>query len=99
VNRLLLLASVASTLCLLVTTRTSTGSVAPPTAVVATFDVGGEQFRVWVANQQTVQQLRDLAAGESNASIPAGDIHPGPGQAAHNLPWSWHLDPVVIQNG
>lgn len=65
--------------------------------VLATFDVAGEQFRVWVTNPQTIQQILDLAAGNSLANIPNGRIVRGPGEADHNLPWSWHLDAEEIE--
>ncbi len=65
--------------------------------VLATFDVDGEVFQVWVTNPQTAQQILDLAAGESMANIPNGVILRGPGAAEHNLPWSWHLDPEQIE--
>lgn len=61
--------------------------------VLATFDVEGEQFRVWVKNEETIAQLLDLQAGASDASIPNGPLLAGSGQADHNDPWSWHLDP------
>jgi hypothetical protein len=65
--------------------------------VLATFDVAGEVFQVWVTNPQTVQQILDLAAGESTANIPNGVILRGSGAADYNLPWSWHLDPQQIE--
>ncbi|MEJ2212196.1 MAG: hypothetical protein P8129_24670, partial [Anaerolineae bacterium] len=65
--------------------------------VLATFDVNGEEFRVWVTNPGTIQQLLDLASGEGGANIPNGRIQRGPGLADHNLPWSWHLDPQDIE--
>jgi hypothetical protein len=61
--------------------------------VLATFDVHGESFRVWVTNSQAVEQLFALEEGRSTATIPVGRIHLGPGRAAHNWPWFWHLDP------
>jgi len=64
--------------------------------VLATFDVDGEVFRVWVTNPDTIQQLVDLRDGTSTANIPNGRIHYGPGQGNHNDPWSWHLDPEDI---
>lgn len=77
------------------------GGLPPPKdlheGVLATFDVDGEAFQVWVTNPQTVQQILDLAAGESLANIPNGVILRGPGAADHNLPWSWHLDPEEIE--
>jgi hypothetical protein len=65
--------------------------------VLAEFDVHGETFRVWVTNPETIQQLLDLQAGVSDANIPNGRVQHGPGEADHNLPWSWHLDPVDIE--
>jgi hypothetical protein len=65
--------------------------------VLATFEVNGEQFQAWVTNSQTVQQILDLAAGASTANIPNGRILRGPGPAAYNAPWSWHLDPEDIE--
>jgi hypothetical protein len=61
--------------------------------VLASFDVEGEQFRVWVTNETTIQQLLELRDGQSNASIPNGALREGSGRANHNDPWSWHLDP------
>lgn len=65
--------------------------------IVATFDVVGEEFSVWVTNPQTIQQILDLQRGVSNANIPNGVILRGPGKADHNEPWSWHLDPEQIE--
>ncbi len=61
--------------------------------VLATFDVHGETFRVWTTNRQAIEQLFALARRESTATIPIGRLRAGPGRAAHNAPWSWHLDP------
>jgi len=61
--------------------------------VVATFDVEGERFHVWVTSLSTIDQLFDLQAGGSMANIPIGPLLPGPGKGDHNLPWSWHMDP------
>ena len=65
--------------------------------VLATFDVSGETFQVWVTNPNTVEQLLALQAGESTATIPNGRILAGPGDGDHNAPWSWHLDPEDIE--
>jgi hypothetical protein len=64
---------------------------------LATFQVEGERFRVWVTNPSTIQQLKDLRAGTSAANIPNGRIVRGQGKAGHNAPWRWHLDPKDIQ--
>jgi hypothetical protein len=65
--------------------------------VMAEFEVIDETFKVWVTNPDTIQQLFDLQAGISQANIPNGRIHHGPGQVNHNEPWSWHLDPQDIE--
>jgi hypothetical protein len=64
--------------------------------VLATFDVSGERFRVWVTNPQTIWDLYLLQRGESTASIPNGRILRGAGRAQHNAPYGWHLDPRDI---
>jgi hypothetical protein len=65
--------------------------------IVATFDVVGERFRVWVTNPQTIQQILDLQDGTSQATIPNGRLLRGPGRRRHNVPWHWHLDPEAIE--
>ena len=65
--------------------------------ILATFQVVDEEFQVWVTNPQTIQQILDLQRGISSANIPNGSILRGPGQADHNEPWSWHLDPEQIE--
>lgn len=64
--------------------------------VVAVFDVSGEQFRVWITNPETIEQVLALRQGTSRANIPNGVLRTGPGQGNHNRPYSWHLDPEEI---
>ncbi|MDQ5810532.1 MAG: hypothetical protein M3358_07255, partial [Actinomycetota bacterium] len=64
--------------------------------VLATFEVSGERFQVWVVNPQTIWDLYQLERGLSTASIPNGRILRGPGRASHNVPYGWHLDPRDI---
>jgi hypothetical protein len=64
--------------------------------ILATFDVVGEDFKVWVTNPATIQQILDLQSGTSDANIPSGRILRGPGKAKHNAPYTWHLDPQDI---
>lgn len=64
---------------------------------LATFDVGGEPFRVWTTNPETIQQLKALKNSTSSAHIPNGRILRGSGKAGYNQPWTWHLDPQDIQ--
>jgi hypothetical protein len=61
--------------------------------VVATFQVVNSEFRVFVTNPDTIDELYRLQRGESQANIPNGPLLPGPGPGMHNVPWSWHLDP------
>ncbi len=63
-------------------------------AIIATFDVAGEEFRVRIENEATIDQIRALERGESNATIPNGRVLRG---SEGNEPWSWHLDPVDIE--
>jgi hypothetical protein len=65
--------------------------------ILATFDVVGERFRIWVTNPQTIDQILALERGESSATIPNGPLLRGPGENDHNAPWSWHLDPGKVQ--
>ncbi|HET7010050.1 MAG TPA: hypothetical protein VFI11_04685, partial [Anaerolineales bacterium] len=65
--------------------------------VLATFDVDGERFRVWVTNPATVEQLLALRDGTSSAGIPNGRLLRGAGETNHNAPWSWHLDAEDIE--
>jgi hypothetical protein len=68
----------------------------PVEGVLAIFDVHGEQFRVWVTNEDTIDDLYALQAGESDASIPNGPIYYGSSpenEPPYNHPWGWHLDP------
>ena len=64
--------------------------------VLVTFNVENEQFKIWITNETTIQQVLDLRDGTSNASIPNGALLRGSGQDNHNEPWSWHVDPEEI---
>lgn len=81
---------------------TPTPEPAPPHplqgGVLAEFNVGDERFGVWVTNPETIQELRDVQEGLSQATIPNGRVRRGPGQGEHNalFSWSWHLDPEDI---
>ena len=61
--------------------------------ILATFNVEGETFKVWITNAQTIEQILDLRDGKSQAAIPNGRLRAGAGHGTHNEPWSWHLDP------
>jgi len=62
--------------------------------ILATFDVVGERYRIFITNEETIEQVFALQRGESQATIPSGRIVRG--QVAYNQPWSWHIDPEDI---
>ncbi len=64
--------------------------------VVATFQVGQDQFKVFVRNPSAIDRLLALQRGAPGGSIPNGRILRGSGAGAHNAPRAWHLDPVDI---
>lgn len=61
--------------------------------VLATFLVVDETFKLWVTSETTIQQILDLQAGLSLATIPNGPLVLGGGPGEYNAPYSWHLDP------
>jgi len=61
--------------------------------IVATFEVTGQQFKVWITNDGTIEDVLALQSGESTAHIPNGPILRGNGAGDHNAPHGWHLDP------
>ena len=65
--------------------------------LLATFEVDGEIFHVWVTNPKTIDDLKALASDTNKASVPTGPILPGSGSGDHNAPWSWHFDPVEME--
>ncbi len=65
--------------------------------VLATFNVESEQFKIWITNEMTIQQVLDLRDGKSNANIPNGALRRNSGLDNHNAPWSWHVDPEEIE--
>jgi Raf kinase inhibitor-like YbhB/YbcL family protein len=65
--------------------------------VLATFDVSGERFRVWVTDPGAIGEIFRVRQGTSRATIPVGALRRGSGAGAHNAPWSWHLDPEDFQ--
>ena len=45
---------------------------------LATFEVGGERFRAWTTNPQSIHDLHRLGQGTSTVSIPNGRVLRGP---------------------
>src|SRR5688500_18840983 len=62
----------------------------PSGTAIATFDVGGEPFRVQLVGERQVEAARAAQSGGA-ARIPNGRIVPGGGI---NTRWSWHLEDV-----
>lgn len=63
--------------------------------ILVTFDVQGERYKIFITNEETIDQVYALQAGESNASIPSGKLFRG--QVSYNKPWSWHIDSEDIE--
>jgi hypothetical protein len=66
----------------------------PGDGVVATFDVHGEQFRMWTINPQTIEDLEAMWAGDLDGHFPYGPLVHESGEAGFNDPWNWHIDPT-----
>jgi hypothetical protein len=58
--------------------------------ILVTFDVAGEQYSIFVANNETIEAVFAVQRGESQATIPNGLIVEG--AVFYNQPWSWHID-------
>lgn len=63
---------------------------------MATFEVAGDTFRVWMTDQQAGSDAVAAWLGQSDKRIPNGKLNAGPGIRAYNEPWSWHLDPEDV---
>jgi hypothetical protein len=63
--------------------------------ILVTFDVEGEEYKIFVENEETIADILAVERGESQATIPSGKIIGEP--VFYNAPWSWHIDPVDIQ--
>jgi hypothetical protein len=62
--------------------------------VLATFDVSGQRYSIFITNRETIEQVLALEAGQSAAAIPSGRVLRG--EVPYNKPWSWHIDPEDI---
>lgn len=62
--------------------------------ILATFDVVGERYNIFIANAPTIEGVLALQRGESQAKIPSGRILRG--AVSYNAPWNWHIDPEDI---
>ena len=62
--------------------------------ILVTFDVEGEEYKIFVKNEETITDILALEEGKSQAKIPSGKIIGEP--RSYNSPWSWHIDPYDI---
>lgn len=62
--------------------------------ILATFDVEGEEYRIFVRNESTIDDIFALQRGESQAAIPSGKLIGEP--VFYNQPWSWYIDPMDV---
>lgn len=62
--------------------------------ILATFDVVGEAYSIFITNKTTIEEVFALQRGESQATIPSGRLVRG--GVDYNAPWSWHIDPEDI---
>jgi hypothetical protein len=62
--------------------------------ILATFDVQGERYSIFVINPQTIEQILALWNGQSTARIPSGRVRKG--RVFYNEDWSWHIDSMDI---
>jgi hypothetical protein len=62
--------------------------------ILATFDVLGESYSIFITSPSAIEQVLALKNGTSSANIPNGKLVRG--QASYNKPWSWHIDPQDI---
>jgi len=62
--------------------------------ILATFDVNGERYSIFITNPQTIDQVIALSHGQSEATIPSGRVRKG--RVSYNRPWSWHIDSQEI---
>lgn len=62
--------------------------------VLVTFDVEGEEYKIFVQNKETIADVLAVQRGEGQAKIPSGKIIGEP--VFYNEPWSWHIDPMDI---
>ena len=57
-------------------------------------EVEGEEFRIRVTDEATIEDLEERRAS-GNEGVILGALVEGDG--GYNAPWSWHLDPATIQ--
>ena len=83
-------ASVAPILLAFIAACASPTAPALKGGVLATFEVSGERYSIFITNPQTIDQVYSVLRGTSNARIPSGRLLRG--QVSYNKPWHWHID-------
>lgn len=78
-----------------VPTATPVPTTFPPGAVIVTFRVEAERYRVLLTDPADVDIANRLLAGDEAPTIPNGLIVRG--DPSINTPWSWHIDPDSIE--
>ncbi len=63
--------------------------------ILATFDVQGERYSIFITDSRAIAQVLDLSNGRSNARIPSGRLVKG--RESYNAGWSWHIDSQDVQ--
>ena len=58
--------------------------------ILVTFDVVGEEYSIFITNEETIADVLAVKNGQSQATIPSGLIVDG--AVSYNEPWSWHID-------
>jgi len=58
--------------------------------ILVAFDVKGETYKVFITNEDTIEEVFAVQRGESQATIPSGRLVEG--AVFYNKPWSWHID-------
>ncbi|HWH23891.1 MAG TPA: hypothetical protein VNW68_03240 [Candidatus Limnocylindria bacterium] len=76
-------------------TPVTTPSPAPTGAVIVTFRVADEEYRILLRDAEQIDIAQRLLAGEEAPSIPNGVVVRG--DAGVNAPWSWHIDPDSVE--
>jgi hypothetical protein len=79
--------------CLLLLSLLCSCSKSSPTlsgGILVTFNVQGETYKVFITNEDTIEEVFAVQRGESDATIPSGRLVRG--SVFYNKPWKWHID-------
>lgn len=76
-------------------TPVASPSAPPSGAVVVTFRVVDEEYRILLTDPADIDNARRLLAGEEAPAIPNGLIVRG--DAGVNTGYSWHIDPASVE--